>query len=350
MKMKTDLIKNSFFYLLLTITTVVFIWLLKDFLMPLFWAATFGVLFHPVFKFINRHLREKASLSALLTIVFIFLIVILPAFLVGLAVSKQMTGLYNEYIVNDVSIREIYQYLEKHLPAVTNFLESYGINIDNIKSSFSGAVMTSTRFLASKAYGLGGNILHFFLLFFVMIYLLFFFLRDGNNIIEIFIRALPMGDKKERLLFSKFREVLHATVKGTFVVGIIQGTLGGITFWILGIEAAVLWGVLMIILSLLPVIGSPVIWGPAVIIFFVTGEWVKGIILLLIGSLIISLIDNFLRPILVGRDTKIPDYLILLSTLGGLTLFGISGFIIGPVIASLFLTIWNIFMLDYSDK
>jgi predicted PurR-regulated permease PerM len=182
-----------------------------------------------------------------------------------------------------------------------------------------------------------------------MLYLLYFFLKDGEQIIETFVRVLPIGDERERLLFSKFAEVSRATIKGTFVVGIIQGTMGGLAFWLLGIDAAVLWGVIMVILSILPAVGSGFVWGPAALILILTGSWIKGIILLIIGILIIGLVDNFLRPILVGRDTKMPDYLILLSTLGGLTLFGISGFIIGPIIASLFLTIWHIFMQDYSS-
>ncbi|MBN1154575.1 AI-2E family transporter [candidate division KSB1 bacterium] len=348
--MKPKSLKNNFFYLLLFVSTALVLWLLNDFLMPVFWAATFGILFYPIFKLIRRWLKNKSSLSSLVTILLIILIVILPSFFIGLAVSKQVTTLYNQYLADGVSLQKTYTYIESNLPGVISFLEKYGIDIDNVKKSLSSAILSSTRYLASKAFGLGGNVASFFLQLSVMIYLLFFFLRDGDKILSIIIQALPLGDKREKLLFSKFAEVTRATMKGTFVVGIIQGSLGGLAFWILGVEAAVLWGVIMIILSILPVVGSGLIWFPAAVILIISGSWIKGAILLIIGLFVIGLVDNFLRPTLVGRDTKMPDYLILLSTLGGLTLFGISGFIIGPVITALCLTVWQIFMKDYAAK
>ncbi len=151
-----------------------------------------------------------------------------------------------------------------------------------------------------------------------MLYLLFCFLRDGDKIVELIIRVLPIGDEAERHLLSKFAEVSRATIKGTLVVGVIQGTLGGIMFALLGIESAVFWGVVMIGLSILPAVGSALVWGPAALIFLANGHWIKALILFGVGALIIGMIDNVLRPILIGRDTKMPDYLILLSTLGGL--------------------------------
>jgi predicted PurR-regulated permease PerM len=162
--------------------------------------------------------------------------------------------------------------------------------------------------------------------------------------------ALPLGHEREHRLFEKFADVSRATVKGTLVVGVVQGTLGGLFFWILGLNAAVFWGVIMTLLSLLPAVGSALIWGPAAIILLATGQIVKGIILLAAGSLIIGLVDNLLRPMLVGRDTQIPDYLILLATLGGLTVFGLSGFVIGPIIAALFLAVWDMFAQEYGHE
>jgi predicted PurR-regulated permease PerM len=151
-------------------------------------------------------------------------------------------------------------------------------------------------------------------------------------------------------LFDKFAEVTRATMKGTLVVGLVQGTLGGLLFWILGLQAAIFWGVIMTLLSLLPAVGSALVWAPAAIILLATGHIVKGIILLAAGGLIIGLIDNLLRPMLVGRHTQIPDYLILLATLGGLTVFGLSGFVIGPIIAALFLAVWDMFAQEYSHE
>ena len=148
-------------------------------------------------------------------------------------------------------------------------------------------------------------------------------------------------------LFHKFAEVCRATVKGSLVVALVQGTIGGVALWVLGIQGAILWGTLMVILSLLPAVGSALVWAPAAAWLLMTGAWIKGIILILVGVFLIGLIDNILRPLLVGRDTKMPDYLILISTLGGISLFGLSGFVMGPVLAALFLVIWQIFMEEY---
>ena len=171
-------------------------------------------------------------------------------------------------------------------------------------------------------------------------------MRDGKQLLELIVHALPLGDSRERKLFKKFAEVSRATVKGTLIIGLTQGVLGGIMFAILGIQGAVFWGVVMAILSLLPVVGTALVWMPAALVLIASGDWQKGIVLIAFGVLVIGLIDNLLRPILVGRDTKMPDYLVLLSTLGGLTVFGVSGFVIGPVIAALFQSVWTMFQQE----
>ncbi len=190
--------------------------------------------------------------------------------------------------------------------------------------------------------------MRFAMYFFLMLYLLFFFLRDGGKIVEVIIDVLPIGDQRERDLLDKFAEVSKATIKGTLVVGIIQGSLGGIMFALLGIQSAIFWGVIMTLLSILPAIGSALVWLPAALYLIANGMLLKGLIMILVGSFVIGMVDNILRPILVGRDTKMPDYLILLSTLGGLGMIGISGFVLGPVIAAFFLAIWAMFARDFN--
>ena len=141
----------------------------------------------------------------------------------------------------------------------------------------------------------------------------------------------------------------RATVKGTLIVGIVQGMLGGIMFSILGIQGAVFWGAVMIFFSILPAVGSALVWAPAAVVLAVKGAWIKAVVLTLFGVLVIGLIDNILRPLLVGRDTKMPDWLILLSTLGGLGVFGLSGFVIGPIIAAMFLSVWAMFAETWEE-
>jgi predicted PurR-regulated permease PerM len=154
---------------------------------------------------------------------------------------------------------------------------------------------------------------------------------------------MPLSMEHKRHLFSKFTTVIRATVKGNVVVAAAQGTLGGIMFSFLGIQGALLWGFVMAFLSLLPAVGAGLIWLPVAIYFLFTGAVWQGITLIAFGVLVIGLVDNILRPILVGRDTKIPDYVILISTLGGMVLFGLNGFVIGPVIAALFIAAWDLF-------
>ena len=180
-----------------------------------------------------------------------------------------------------------------------------------------------------------------------MLYFLFYLFRDGERIVERIIRALPLGDRRERRLFSKFADVARATVKGTLVVAAVQGAIGGLLFWALGIDAAVFWGVVMAVLSLVPAIGSALVWVPAAVILAASGEPGRAAILVAGGVLVIGLVDNLLRPILVGRDTEMPDYLVLIATLGGIAVFGLSGFVLGPVVAALFLVVWDMVIEEY---
>jgi predicted PurR-regulated permease PerM len=155
---------------------------------------------------------------------------------------------------------------------------------------------------------------------------------------------------RERQLLAKFADVALATIKGTLVVGVVQGAIGAVLFWILGIPAPVFWGSLMAVLSVLPAVGPGLIWLPAAVILLAMGQILKGIVLIVAGVLVIGLVDNMLRPLLVGHDTQMPDYLVLLATLGGLAVFGVSGFVIGPVIAAFFLVVWEMFAQEYAER
>ena len=175
-----------------------------------------------------------------------------------------------------------------------------------------------------------------------MLYVLFFFLRDGQALVRRLRDAVPLDADVKRSLATKFATVIRATVKGNIVVAMVQGALGGLIFWLLGLHAPVLWGVLMVFLSLLPAVGAAVVWFPVAVYLLVSGEVWQGGVLMAYGVLVIGLVDNLLRPMLVGKDTRMPDYLVLLATLGGIAVFGINGFVIGPVIAAMFLTGWSL--------
>src|SRR5690606_6398743 len=190
---------------------------------------------------------------------------------------------------------------------------------------------------------IGSNTFQFLVSLAIMLYLLFFLLRDGTELARYCRELVPLSEDQKTHLLRKFTTVVRATVKGNIAVAAVQGALGGIIFFILGIHAALFWGLLMAILSLLPAVGASLIWAPVAIYFFATGSLMQGVILTAFGVFVIGLVDNILRPILVGKDTKIPDYIILISTLGGISLFGLNGFVIGPLIAAIFMACWDLF-------
>ena len=202
---------------------------------------------------------------------------------------------------------------------------------------------SSGQALTSRAFTIGQNTLEFVVNLFVMLYLLFFLLRDGRALSAQAARALPLKLQHSRRLLDQFATVVRATVKGNVVMALVQGTLGGLAFWVLGISGPLLWGALMALLSLLPAIGAALVWGPVALYLLSTGSIWSAVGLAVWGVLVIGLVDNVLRPILVGKETQLPDYLVLLATLGGLSVFGLNGFVIGPVIAALFIAAWDIF-------
>jgi predicted PurR-regulated permease PerM len=212
------------------------------------------------------------------------------------------------------------------------------------------AAVAASRYIAQSALSIGQGTLRSAVFFFLMLYLLFFFLRDGPRMLESLVRALPLGDQRERLLLARFAEVSRATIKGTLVVGIVQGAIGGIAFALLGIGAPVLWGVIMALLSIIPAVGPALVWIPAAVMLIVGGDYVGAGVLIAIGVFVIGLVDNLLRPILVGRDTQMPDYLILLATLGGLAAFGLAGIVIGPIIAAFFVSVWDMAVEEFSGE
>ncbi len=340
----TERIANAFFLLLLVTFTLGFFALLRGFFQPIFWATITGVVFLPVQNWVEERMGGRHTASALFTLLVILLVVLVPTILVAGAVADQALTLYDDLQGGQIDPGALLASLEARLPpALVASLERAGIASDTIQDRISDAAVAASGFIASMAVSVGQNVGRFAALFFVMLYLLFFVLRDGEKMRAKLIWALPLGDDREEDLFEKFIEVGRATIKGTLVVGVVQGTLGGIMFAILGIEGAVFWGVVMVFLSILPAVGAALVWVPAGVILMAGGAWVRGLVLLLFGAVVISLVDNILRPLLVGRDTKMPDWLILLSTLGGLTTFGISGFVIGPIIAAMFLAVWEMF-------
>jgi len=342
-------IQNASFFLLVALTTLAFLALIADFLMPVFWAAVLATVFFPLQRRYVARLGGRSALAALATILTIIGLVVVPLFLVGLAMAREALQLHEQITSGAIDLQAPLHFLRRITPLASNYLGGFGVDLESMTQRLASSAVAVTQFVASRALEIGQDVLRITALLFVMLYILFFFLRDGDQLVATMIRVLPLGDVRERRLLAKFAEVSVATIKGTLVVGVVQGAIGGGLFWILGIPGPVFWGTVMAMLSALPV-GPGLVWGPAAVILLGLGEIVKGIVLIAAGVIIIGLIDNVLRPILVGRDIQMPDYLVLLATLGGLAVFGVSGFVIGPVIAAFFLVVWEMFAQEHAER
>jgi predicted PurR-regulated permease PerM len=338
-------LQQKTFLLLLVFVTVAFGWILLPFYGAVFWGSVLAIIFTPFHRRLLVVMNQRQNLAALTTLLLCLIIVILPVTIMTISLLQEGAIVYQGIRSGQLNFGAYFQQVMGAMPPwVTNLLERLGLtNISELQDMLSTGALQGSQFIAMHALSIGQNAFEFIISFGIMLYLLFFLLRDGAALSIMIKNAMPLSMEHKRHLFSKFTTVIRATVKGNVVVAAVQGTLGGVMFSFLGIQGALLWGFVMAFLSLLPAVGAGLIWVPVAIYFLFTGAVWQGVTLIAFGVLVIGLVDNILRPILVGRDTKIPDYVILISTLGGMVLFGLNGFVIGPVIAALFIASWDLF-------
>jgi Predicted permease len=324
--------------------SAIFAWLIWPFYGAAFWGTALAILFMPLYRRLLRTLWQRPTLAALATLTIILVMVILPLSVIAALMLREASGVYQRVQSGDLDFGRYFQQSFDALPRwMAGLLDRLGLtDLGLVKGRLSTALTNSSRYLASQALAIGQNALDFVVSFLVMIYLLFFLLRDGEELSKRIKDSIPLRSEHLHELSSTFTAVLRATVKGTLVVAMIQGALGGLIFWILGVHAPILWAVLMAVLSLLPAIGATVVWLPVAIHLLVTGSTWRGLVLIAWGAFVIGLIDNVLRPILVGKEARMPDYVVLISTLGGIAMFGVNGLVIGPVIAAMFIAVWDI--------
>ena len=345
-----DKLEQRSFLVLLILVSLAFGFILEPFWGAIFWACAVTVIFAPVQRLIVRRIGERPNTAAGITLLICMAIVVIPVILLSMAFVSEGVQFYQRVEAGEIDPRQILQRLRDAFPWVDTLLVEFGIDTNNLKDRISEWMVSASQFLAKETFSIGQNTFSFLISLALMMYLTFFLLRDGEQLVHLIVKALPLGDEREHALFQKFAEVTRATVKGNLVVAIVQGTLGGIIFWILDIPGPLLWGVVMAFLSLIPAVGAAIIWFPVCIYLYATGSWISATVLLGYGAIVIGLADNVLRPILVGRDTKLPDYVVLFSTIGGISLFGINGFVIGPLVAALFMATWQIFMKDFNGE
>ncbi len=343
--------ESKFFLWLLVAVSLAFLWVLSPFYGAVFWGAVFAIVFAPLHARLLKTMPLRHTLAAVLALLFILLLVIFPLSLVSALLVQEAGLVFQRMQSGEMSFSLYFQQIYDALPIwVSGLLTRFGLtDMGLVQERITRSLTQGSQFFATQALSIGQNTFEFLVSFFIMLYLLFFFLRDGSALGRRMTDMLPLDVDIKRNLSSKFITVIRATVKGNIVVAMVQGALGGLIFWILGIHAPVLWGTLMAFLSLVPAVGAAIVWLPVVIYFLATGAVLQAVLLTAFCVLVIGLVDNLLRPLLVGKDTKLPDYVVLMSTIGGMALFGLNGFVIGPVIASMFIAAWDIFSTSRED-
>jgi predicted PurR-regulated permease PerM len=346
--MNESALQNRTLMLLLILVSMAFIWILLPFYGAVFWAVVLGVIFAPLQRRLLMRLGWKRNITSLCTLLVCLMIAILPVIVIGMLMVQEGAALYKNVESGQLDIPKYLAEFKALLPAaMQHWLDRLGMgDFNGLQDKISKAAMQGSQYLATQAFSFGQGTFDFVVSFFIMLYLLFFFLRDGQELTRRIRIAIPLAEPQKRRLQLKFTRVVRATVKGNVLVAITQGALGGLIFWVLDIPSSLLWAVMMAFLSLLPAVGAGIVWAPVAAYFLLSGMYWQGIVLGLFGVFVIGLVDNVLRPILVGKDTRMPDYLILISTLGGMAVFGLNGFVIGPMIAALFMSTWGLFTSD----
>jgi predicted PurR-regulated permease PerM len=314
------------------------------FAQPLLWAGLAAIMFQPLYRSVLRRVRGRRNPAAGLSLLIIFILVLVPAAWIASMVIQQALVLVATLQQQPIDLAAWFDSIYSALPQVARDAvdRSGWADIASVQTRLQELLSESAGMIATQAVSIGSGALSFFLSFGVALYVMFFLLRDGERIGRTVLCAVPVERSIADRLAERFLGIVRATIKGTGVVALVQGALGTITLMIAGVPSALLFGVIMAIFALVPVIGAGAVWVPAGLWLLITGETWQGLFVLLTGFFIISSSDNVLRPILVGRDTGIPDWIILITTLGGISLVGFSGIVLGPLVAGLFLASWSI--------
>lgn len=337
---------NKTFLALVGLVTLAFAWVLWPLFGALFWGLTLAIVFAPLHATALTRLGGRRNLAAVTMIFGLLVGVILPMLLIIAAVVQEASALVAAISSGAVDLQGIAQQAFAELPLWARGLVQGLIPKDLLGLQHSLVVSVSLWLGANVplVFSIGQSTAGLVMGLGVTLYLVFFLFRDGESLTKHFTAAIPMPPEVRADLLSTFTTVVRATVQGDIMVALLQGALGGFGFWVLGVHAVLLWTVLMSILALLPVFGAALVWGPVAVYFMATGHVVEGVGLLIYGTLVISLVDNLVRPYLVGKATRIPDFVVLLSTIGGIASFGVQGFITGPVVAAMFIAVWRTFL------
>lgn len=338
-------LETGTFFLILVFFSIVLIYIMLPFAGSILWAVILAILFSPLQRKLTILFRGRAGMAAFISMVCCTLIVIIPVIFVINSLVQEGRSLSTRLASGSLDFGVYLKHITDSLPESTKGLldrAGWTGDLEDIRLKLADFAGNITAFVSNQAFSLGQVTVQFVLGLCIMLYLLFFLLRDGADLIQKIRLAIPLTDYQKTNLLDKFATVIRATIKGSLIVAIIQGFLGGVAFWFYGIQGPVLWGVIMSVLALVPAVGSSLVWLPVAIYFLVSNMVWQGVTLILYGVFVIALVDNIVRPMLVGKDIKLPDWMIMLSTLGAIAGLGVNGFVLGPLIAAMFVASWSV--------
>ena len=343
---------TAFFFALLSLILYGAFLILKPFLTAIAWAVIFALLVYPLYAWLLRLLRGRATLTAIIVVVVITLLVIVPGFELAWFLAEEATSLVKSMssLLTEEGKQE---WLAK--PWVQQLLgwwEMVSFRLIDFKINWKEALVkgaqASSAFLVAKVTGVAQNLLLFTVNFVIALITLFFLLRDGAEFLQKIQRLLPMDREHQQRLFNNIVDAVLAVIHGSLVVAMLQGLLAGLAFWILGVPFAVLWGVVTAFVALLPVGGSTLVSIPAAIYLFLQGETIRGIILLAWCLGVVGTIDNVLKPLLIGNRLGLPVLFLFFGILGGIALFGPVGIVLGPTIFALLRALLDLYLEEYT--
>ncbi len=338
------------FILFLTFLSIYLLYqILSPFLSSIIWAILLAMIFYPLFQKLQRFLKKKEFLSALIMTLLVFLIIVLPFTLLMVSLASEVVDGYHR-TEEMIKTGQLQAYLEKmkEVPILNWILARLGQHIDPSQMDPMPLLLKNLQKISTFIFNQTATLLKgfstFIAGFFFTLLSLYYLFKDGSRFFNGVKEIIPLSSKERDLLIQRFKDMIYATIYGGILIAIVQGILGGLSFWVLGLPSPIMWGTAMALLSFIPIGGTALIWAPAGILLLIGGAVLKGLLLLGLGVFVISMVDNFLRPFFISARTNIHPLLLFFAVLGGIQAFGLIGVVAGPLVATLFLTLLEIYI------
>jgi predicted PurR-regulated permease PerM len=342
-------LSRYFFIAILVGATFTFFYMVRMFFVPVLLAAVFTTLFYPMYEWFVRAFRGRRTIAAFVCCVLLLLAVILPILGVAHLVTLEAIDVYHS------SQSKIQTILGKGQEGLlgelrgSRWFRQWGLDKIDWKASLEDAARSARSFVGVLISKTSSGTLQLLVLLFTTLFTMFYFFRDGRVLLRRLRYLIPLDREYKNAIAARFSSVSRATVKGTLLIALVQGTLSGLTLWVFGVSSPFLWGVVATLAAIIPLVGAWLVLYPAAFLQMVTGHLAQGIGILLVTVIVIVNVDNLMRPRLVGQEAGMHDLMVFFSTLGGLAVFGAMGFIIGPMVAALFLSVLEIYSEEFKD-